>query len=136
MKFRLNQEKLRSLCALRGWRFPYTDLAKAASHSRSYVRRIVLGEEKLTEGFMLKYINIAGADPNSPKEWGSLFELDLSNDVDISNRKWNFPKLSGQVPYVALSSSFEHQRREQPDLEQEPFEDGLKRRFEKTELVK
>lgn len=121
MRFILNEEKFDALCALRGWKFPPTDLAKATGYTRSFARRVLLGEEKLNENFMLRYIEAAGVNPNKPHEWGSLFIPVLSEDEPHNHPKWNFPKLEGKLPYSPLSNSFEFRKRDNPDLEELPI---------------
>lgn len=115
MRFMLNEEKFETLSKLRGWRSRYSDLALALGMTRSYVRRVLVGEEKMTELFMLRYIRVAGANPENPKEWGALF-IPVLNDDD-HEMAFNFPKLKDQIPYKALSVSAEFRRQDNPDVE-------------------
>ena len=131
MRFLLNQEKFYTLCELRGWRYPFTDLAKATSYSRSYARRVLLENEKVSEPFMLKYIKAAGVDPTKPSEWASLFIVDLTNDHLPEHQKWNYEKIEGRVPYAHFSSSYTLRKKDDEDMgldiDQETFEQWLTR---------
>lgn len=122
MRFELNRRKLKELVAFRGWRSIYTPLAEQTGFSVSYCRRVVLGHEKLTEYFMLRYIQAAGCNPNRPAEWGSLFDVHLGGDLPAEHSPaWNYSKLNGQVPYKALSTSYEFRKQDNPDIEIEPI---------------
>lgn len=116
MRFVLNPDKLETLYKLRGWK-SHADLARALKLTRSYVRRVLIGQERMSDYFMLGYIKISGADPDSPKEWGSLFIPDLRQNE--AQEVFNYMKLRGQVPYKALSLSAEFRKQDNPALEQE-----------------
>lgn len=121
MRFILNREKLKELAAFRGWKAVYTPLAEATGFSVSYCRRVVLGREKLTDYFMLRYIKASGCNPKRPTEWATLFDVDLEGDLpEPHNPAWNGHKLEGQgIPYKLFSASYAFRKLDNPNVEEE-----------------
>lgn len=118
MNFMLNEKKFDILASLRGWRSKYSDVALATGMTRSYVRRVFLGEERMTDLFMLRYIRVAGANIEKPAEWGSLFRIELNDDPMMS---LNHFKQRAQVPYEPLSLSYDFRKKDDPRVEEKPL---------------
>ena len=119
MRFVINRKKLKELAAFRGWRAIYTPLAQATGFSTSYCRRVILGQEKLTEGFMLKYIQATGVNPNSASEWSCLFDLDLKPIPDG-------PGFSMGLQRTASPEHYFRNRRDGSDIEIQDVREYLK----------
>ena len=130
MKFQLNREKLKELAKFRGWRSIYTALANDMDFSVSYCRRVVLGKERLTEYFMLRYIKLAGCNPRRHVEWASLFDVDLEGDIPPPHSPaMNGLKLNGLgMKYTWSSPSHEFRKGDNPQVEEETVDDFLKRK--------
>lgn len=80
MKFLINIQRFNDLAKQMGWRTSATALADAMGISASYCRRVMIGQERLTEIFMLKYIECSGVDPKNPYEWACLFDIDFTGN--------------------------------------------------------
>ena len=117
MPFLLNKEKFDALCKLREWKHPISDLARATGYTRSYVHKVINGDETLTEKFMLKYILISGVNPLRHAEWASLFFIIL-NPEDHDVKTLNYEKLKGHVPYNFNSDTYHLRKDDDPDLEE------------------
>lgn len=128
MRFVINRAKLKELAKFRGWRALYTPLAEATGFSVSYCRRVVLGREKLTEYFMLRYIQAAGVNPERPSEWSALFDVDLSGLIPaLHSPAMNLYKLRGHgVKYTWSSQMGRLRTRDDLDCEIEDIRDFLK----------
>ena len=131
MRFLLNRDRLKELARLRGWRSIYTRLSEEMGLSVSYCRRVVLGREKLTDFFMLKYIKVAGCNPNKPAEWSRLFDVCLDGVIP----KDHSPAFNG-FKYDALGMKYRHasshyslRRMDNPDVEEESLEDFIGDKF-------
>lgn len=125
MRFILNRSKLVELAKFRGWRALYTPLAEATGFSVSYCRRVVLGKEKLTEYFMLRYIQAAGCNPKRSVEWAVLFDVDLSGSLPKPHSpEWNGYKMEGLgIKYKTFSPSYEFRKQDNPNVEVEDIKD-------------
>lgn len=115
LKFSLDVEKFETLAKLRGWTSKYSNLAEATGLTRSYVRRVILGQERMSDHFMIQYIIVSGANPDNPKEWGSLFKIIPINERN--EMSFNYPKLRGHIPYKRLSLAAEMRRQDNPEVE-------------------
>lgn len=120
MRFVINRDKLKDLAQLRGWRSLYTALAESTDFSVSYCRRVVLGREKLTDLFMLRYIKASGFNPKRPAEWASLFEVDLDGTLPpYEHPTWNLHKLHAHgIPYRKYSASYPFRKQDDPNVEE------------------
>lgn len=111
----VDMEKFEILAKLRGWRSKYSDLAIATGMSRSYVRRVLIGQEELTMLFFLRFVKVAGVSKDRPSEWGSLFKIvDAATKHEMS---LNYPKLRGHIPYKKMSLSAEFRKQDNPHVE-------------------
>jgi len=98
LQFKVNREKWGLLVKLREWDSPVIELAARTGYSKGYISRVLSGQIAISEDFMLKIIQVAGADLKHPKEWACLFDIVRIEKKDTF-QKSNYLKFDGKVAY-------------------------------------